>query len=92
MAIKGESVKFPAHADGVRYIVVVTREAIEAAAGTQISGENMASWVSQNIDDLVRIADRVRPRPTVAGARVYLKCHHFKGHHFNGQLEQKYSA
>lgn len=87
MPIRGESIKFPAHADGVRYIVVVTREAIEAAAGTPIWGEDMTSWVSKNIDDLVRIADRVRPRPTVAGARVYIK-----SHYFNGQLERKNRA
>lgn len=76
VAAKVKSVIFPAYADGVRYIVVVTLEAIEAAAGTQISEDDIASWAKKNIDAFMTIVDRVRPRPTKAGARVYIKSHH----------------
>lgn len=77
MTAKPGTITLPAQSDGVRYILVVTKQAVEQAKGEAVDSEQFCEWVGAHHDLLHSIGDRVRPRPTSVGARVYIKSHHF---------------
>lgn len=77
MTAKPGTITVPMHGDGVRYILVVTRQAVEKAKGEAVDTEQFCEWVGAHHDLLQSIGDRVRPKPTGVGARVYIKSHHF---------------
>ena len=75
--LKSATCTVPALADGVRYILVVTRQAVETAAGRILDDLEFHAWVVENDERIRTIGDHVRPKPTAKGARVYIKIHHF---------------
>lgn len=75
--LTSETCTVPALADGVRYILVVTRQAVETAAGRILDDLEFHAWVVENDERIRTIGDHVRPKPTATGARVYIKSHHF---------------
>lgn len=77
MTAKPGTITVPADGDGVRYILVVTKQAVEKAKGEAVDNDQFCEWVGAHHDLLQSIGDRVRPRPTSVGARVYIKSHHF---------------
>lgn len=77
MTAKPGTITVPMLGDGVRYILVVTKQAVEKAKGELVDDEQFREWVAAHQDLLMSIGDRVRPKPTSVGARVYIKSHHF---------------
>ena len=74
---KSETCTLPALADGVRYVLVVTLQAVETAAGRILDDLEFRAWVVENDERIRTIGDHVRPKPTAKGARVYIKNNHF---------------
>lgn len=77
MTAKPGTITVPMLGDGVRYILVITKQAVEKAKGELVDDEQFREWVAAHQDLLMSIGDRVRPKPTSVGARVYIKSHHF---------------
>ena len=77
LILSSETRSLPATVDGVRYILVVTRQAVEKASGRLLDDLEFHEWVVENNELLRTIGDRVRPKPTAKGARVFIKSYHF---------------
>lgn len=76
MHVVGENIEFPLVRKGLGFIVVMSREAIEEAAGHPMKSGESERWLNDNMELITRTADRIRPLLTPRGARVFVETKH----------------
>lgn len=76
MHIVGDTFEFPMVRKGRGFTVVVSRAAIEAAAGHSMVSDEPERWLNDNIKLITWTADRIRPLITPRGARICVESKH----------------